>query len=458
MKALLASTLALSLILTAPAFAQVQAIKPRAAVDKIATVIQTQFYDEARAGQIARDLRAEAGRGAYDRLTNPNDFATTLTERLSPLDGHFRVSWAPPAPAKTGRSDAGPGAYAAHLRRTNYGFRRAEVLPGNIGYVELSEFADFTPGDETARKTADAALALIASTDAVIFDLRDNGGGSPAMVGYLVGRFVAANADVYNTFKTRGEPDADERPTVAIAEPRRVGAPLYVLISGRTGSAAESFAYTLQAAKRAVIVGERSAGAANPGGDVEVGDGLRIFVSSGTPINPITGKNWEATGVSPDVEVPSKLALVRAQSLALTKLAATPGAASGGVENRWALEALADPPAVEPAKLAAYAGDYGVYQVATADGRLVLRQGRRPEVTLKPLDQGGLFVVEGAPLRRVRFEDGALIMLRTDGSSSRMPEAWGKRLKNSRNGGFRRVLACGAEASAGKEKNGHAET
>jgi hypothetical protein len=419
MKTLLTSTLALSLALAAPAFAEVSAIEPRAAVEKIATVIQTQFYDEARAGQIARDLRAEAGRGAYDRLTNPNDLATTLTTRLSPLDGHFRVSWSPPEPAAAGGRDAGAGDYADHQRRNNYGFRRVEVMPGNIGYVEMSEFADFTPGDEAARKTADAALALVASTDALIVDLRDNGGGSPAMVGYMVGRFVAPDANVYNTFKTRGEPDASERPTVAITEPRRLDTPLYVLISGRTGSAAESFAYTLQAARRAVIIGERSAGAANPGGDVEVGDGLRIFVSSGTPINPITGKNWEGAGVSPDVQVPSKLALVRAQSLALTGLTTGPGPASATVENRWALEALADAPAVEPAKLATHAGDYGAYQVATVAGRLVLRQGRRPEVALKPLDQGGLFVVEGAPFRRVRFEDGALIMLRTDGSSSR---------------------------------------
>lgn len=427
MKTLLTSILALSFSLTAPAFAEVSAIKPRAAVEKIAAVIQTQFYDEARAGQIARDLRVETGRGVYDRLTNPNDFATTLTTRLSPLDGHFRVSWAPPEPAGAGARDAGAGDYADHLRRTNYGFRRAEVLPGNIGYVEMSEFADFTPGDEAARKTADAALALVASTDAVIIDLRDNGGGSPAMVGYMVGRFVAPDAIVYNTFKTRGEPDASERPTVVITEPRRLDTPLYVLISGRTGSAAESFAYTLQAARRAVIIGEWSAGAANPGGDVEVGDGLRIFVSSGTPINPITGKNWEGTGVSPDIEVASNLALLRAQSLALTKLAATPtpGSGSASVENRWALEALAAAPTVEPAKLAAYVGDYGPYQVAMIDGRLVLRQGRRPEVALKPLDQGGLFVVEGAPFRRVRFEGGALIVLRTDGSSSRYAHSAG---------------------------------
>lgn len=423
-KTLIASTLAFCLTLAAPASAQVPAIKPRAAVEKIAGVIQAQFYDEARAGQIARDLRAEAGWGKYDGLTNPSDLAVALTTRLSPLDGHFRVSWSPPAPAEAGRPGGGAGAYAEHLRRNNYGFRRAEVLPGNIGYVEVSEFADFTPGDEAARKTADAALALVGSTDAVIFDLRENGGGSPAMVGYLVGRFVAADANVYNTFKTRGEPDSSERPTVAITEPRRLETPLYVLVSGRTGSAAESFAYTLKSAKRAVIVGERSAGAANPGGDVEVGDGLRIFVSGGTPINPITGKNWEETGVSPDVEVPAKLALVRAQSLALTKLAAAPGAAS--VENRWALEALADAPVLEPGKLAAYAGDYGPYRVTTAGDRLVLRQGRRPEATLKPLDPGGLFVVEGAPLRRVRFEDGALIVLRTDGSSSRYARSMGQ--------------------------------
>ena len=146
---------------------------------------------------------------------------------------------------------------------------------------------------------ADAALALVARAQALIIDLRDCRGGSPAMVGYLIGHFVAEDADVYNTFKSRG-PDEFERPTVPITAPRRLDLPLFVVVSGRTGSGAESVAYTLQAARRATVVGERTAGGANPGDVHQVADGLTIFISDGSPVNPITGRNWEGDGVQPD--------------------------------------------------------------------------------------------------------------------------------------------------------------
>ena len=170
--------------------------------------------------------------------------------------------------------------------------REGKVLPGNIGYIDMRGFADFAAdGDQAPRQAADAALALVAGTDALIFDLRDNGGGSPAMVGYLIGHFVPDGAKIYNIFKTRGEPDSDEAPSAPIAGQRRLDTPLYVLTSGRTASAAESFAYTLQAAKRASVVGEASAGGANPGGGAPLGDGLSVFISSGTPINPISTRS-----------------------------------------------------------------------------------------------------------------------------------------------------------------------
>jgi C-terminal processing protease CtpA/Prc len=77
--------------------------------------------------------------------------------------------------------------------------------------------------------------------------------------------------------------------------------PKYVLISGRTASAAESLAYTLQAARRATVIGEISAGAANPGGAFPVGDGFEVFVSISSPVNPVTGTNWNIVGVKPDI-------------------------------------------------------------------------------------------------------------------------------------------------------------
>lgn len=419
MKTLFASALALSLAFAAPGHAQ-QAISPRASVGKIADAIAAQYFDEAKAAKIAAELRAEAKKGKYDKLTDPRDFSAALSERLRPQDGHFSVFWSPPEPVSAAAAPVRSEPPSFLSRRGGYGFTTVKVLPGNIGYIDMRGFADFTPdGDQAAREAADAALGFVAGTDAVIFDLRENAGGSPAMVGYLIGHFVPADAKVYNTFKTRGEPDSDEAPTVPIKGQRRLDTPLYILTSGRSASAAESFAYTLQAAKRATVVGDRSAGGANPGGGVPVGDGLSVFVSNGTPINPITKTNWEGTGVTPDVAVPVADALTRAQQLALTKLASAPLDERALAENRWALEALAPPPKVEASRLAAYAGTYGGYQASVEGSHLLLRRDRRPASVLTPLDEAGLFMVAGEPSRRVRFEETALVLLSPDGSAAR---------------------------------------
>src|SRR5690606_34922298 len=180
--------------------------------------------------------------------------------------------------------------------------------------------------------------------------------------------------------------------------------PLYVLTSGRTGSAAEAFAYTLGNAKRAVLVGERTGGAANPGRPFDVGGGFSVFVSTGSPVSPITGRNWEGTGVLPEVEVESSEALGRAQELALAQLLED---GKGGEAARWALEALRNrAPAPDAATRQALAGDYGTVRIeALADG-LQLRVGRRPPQRLRALE-GGLFHFESDPTRRVRFDRGA---------------------------------------------------
>src|SRR5205085_6067935 len=149
--------------------------------------------------------------------------------------------------------------------------------------------------------------------------------------------------------------------------------------------AAESFSYTLQAAKRAVIVGEPTAGGANPGGFTPAGDGFVVFVSNGRPVNPITGTNWEGTGVIPDVRVPVAEALTKAEQLALTKVLAGQPSELARTEARWALEALAPAAPIPPKALAQYAGPYGERAVVVEAGRLVLTGGKRPKTLLKAL-------------------------------------------------------------------------
>jgi hypothetical protein len=381
---------------------------PRETATRVAKAIEDNYFDPARGKTIADGLRAAAAKGEFDALTDPRDLARTLSDRLEPLDHHFNVAWNPTAAAPAGGPPPAPRlSFEDQIKRGNYGFRRVDLLPGAIGYIEMTGHADFAFGnpDDPARKAVDAALQLVSGADAVIIDLRDNGGGSPAMVGYLVSAFTPKGADIYNVFHSR-EGTESEAPTDYYAAPR-TDVPLYILTSGRTGSAAEATAYTLQAAKRAIIVGETSAGAANPGGPVPVGDGFSIFVSQGTPVNAVTKGNWEGTGVKPDVAVPAAEALTRARMLALEAVLARAPNAPTATDTRWVLEALkaeVSPPA-GLGGLPEFEGAYGDVTVTRAGSTLSLQRGRRPPLVLAALGDGAFYVV-GDPSRRVVFERG----------------------------------------------------
>ena len=417
--ALLAAAPALVHARTAPAQTAAAQPSPRETVAAIAGRIRDLYFDPAVGDRIADALEAEAGAGAFDSLTDQRDLAATLSRRLRPLDAHFNVAWDPNAPAgppagggpQRGRRDpgspppAGAGEPGPRLARPanpmeargHYGFRKVEILPGNVGYIDLRQFSniDFANPDDPARRAADSALNFVADADAVIFDLRDNGGGAPSMVGYLTSAFTPADAPIYNVFHSR-EGTQSEAPAVFHPDPR-LEVPVYVLISGRTGSAGEAFPYTLQGARRATIVGEASGGAANPGGMVPVGGGFAVFISQGSPRNPVTGRNWEGTGVQPDVAAPWDQALTRAHTLALETILAGD---AGRTDAAWALQAMnATTPAGD---LTPYAGAYGEQTVSVAGDRLNVVRGRRPPVVLARLD-GDLFTVVGDPGRRVQF-------------------------------------------------------
>lgn len=384
--------------LTAAAQAE---IEPRRAVGRVAGLIRTEFYDAARAARIANALEAAAGAGAFDRLTDPRDLAWELTRRLAPEDRHFAVSWAVP---EAGQQRLLPPP-APDLSRVNQGFVEARVLAGGVGYVKIDQFAPIDSRACPAVAAADAALAFVANAPSLIIDLRDNGGGSPSMVGYLVQQFVAEPGRIANRFRSRRGPDRLELSPVAPGQPPRVDAPLFILVSGRTGSAAEALAYTLQAAGRATVVGERTGGAANPGSIHRTADGLRIFISGGTPVNPITAANWEGVGVAPDIAVPQADALRTAHLRALEAEPALPRMAA------HVLETLKVGRATPAAELPA--GRYGELEIVADQGTARLRQGRRPERTLVALggDRFSLAEDPSARLRVERADSGAILAL-----------------------------------------------
>lgn len=395
-------------------------------VVRVADLIESKYFDEAKAATMARELRAAAARGEFDAIADPRELAAALSARLGREDGHLRVGWIAPAghlemPQRAGRERMPEEVRAS---RWNFGFRRVEILPGNVGLIELSEFADLDAAsdwDSAPRRVADAALSVVERADALIFDLRDNGGGG-GMADYLLSYFLPPDV-VFSEMHGRARTH-ESRTLKRVGGRRRLNVPLYIVVSGRTGSAAEFFAYSLQAMRRATIVGERTAGAANPGMSFDLGDGFEVFVPLDTPVNRQTGSNWEGVGVQPDVPVDVERSLVRAHTVALEHVLRRDLPLTQARDARWALAALTSRKATRANPLNDFPGTNGTRAVRIESGRLVIQRERWPARILTPLEPD-LFFVEGAPWRRVAFErdaDGrviALIELTSDGNEAR---------------------------------------
>jgi hypothetical protein len=384
---------------------------PRAVAESVAQDIEQNYFDPTRAHDIAAELRANAARGAYDRDTNPLDLAAALTAALHPHDGHFTVRYegaAAQAAPRNGPPPSGPSDDA--VARENYGFRRVDILAGGVGVIAMNQFADFDPSEpattQPARQAADNAIQAVASARAIIIDLRGSRGGSPAMVGYIGGYFRPAGANIFNTFHSR-RGDLSEAPTGDPTHARLLNTPLYILVDGATGSAAESLPYTLQSAHRATIVGERTDGRANPGGPFPAAEGFTVFVSVASPENPITHTNWEGTGVRPDVVTTSADALTRAHQLALERIAEADPRSDAGIESQWVLDGLrAEQSPRTAAQLAPFVGEYGLARIVIEGDHLTYASLRRPPLTLIPLSND-LFVGAQEPFSHYQFERNA---------------------------------------------------
>jgi retinol-binding protein 3 len=279
------------------------------------------------AKKMETSLREHIARKDYDQITSARTFAETLTRDLQAVssDKHLRVRYShEPIPVRAG----GPREPTAEEREEerremnwmNHGFNKVERLRGNIGYIEFRGFFDPELGAETVA----AAMNFVSSTDALIIDLRGNGGGSPEMVAlvcsYLFGPDPVHLNDLYwregnrtDEFWTRKE----------VAGKRYLNKDVYVLTSKRTFSGAEEFTYNLKNLKRGTIVGETTGGGAHPGGGFRINEHFSMFVPTGRAISPITKTNWEGTGVKPDIEVPADQALVVARLTALKKSVTT---------------------------------------------------------------------------------------------------------------------------------------
>lgn len=401
----------------------------RAAVTAaVAAAIEGSYVFPQKRTAIAAALRQALASGRYDS-DEPHRLAALITDDLRAASGdhHLYLEYDPAQYAAARRSEhkaapaAGEDADALHRRRSardHYGLTELRVLPGNLRYLQISGFPWVR--DETGL-VYDDAMRFLRGGDAVILDLRGNPGGSHSAVRYLVSHFL--DDDVLEMTFLSGDGGSEESRTVdQLPAGRLKGRPLYVLIDGNTGSAAEAFAYDVQQFKLGELVGARTVGAANNNELVPIAPSFMLSVSTGRPVHAVSHGNWEGVGVQPSVAAPPAQALDVAMALALKKLAKQPGVdRERAMEYDWArveVEARLHPPTLSPAQLAPLTGRYGDIELAVVDGALTLSRPNRPRwpqaARLQPLTGDGLFAISGFPVARVRVDGQTLSLLWSD--------------------------------------------
>jgi len=285
----------------------------------IANLNESYVFPET-AKKMAEAVRARQKKGEYDSVTDGDTFAKMLTDHFQEVshDKHLRVDF---SPAKMPERPAGPPdaeAVARHrkqMERMNCEFDKVEILPGNVGYLKFDMFAD----PDICGPTAVAAMNFLANVDAIIFDLRENGGGDPKMIA-LVSTYLFSKPTHLNDLWERKTDSTQQYWTLPYVPGKRLDdKPAFVLTSKDTFSGAEEFSYNLKNLKRATIIGETTGGGAHPVSGHRIDDHFMIGVPFARAINPISKTNWEGTGVEPDVKVAAADVLTTAQKLALEK-------------------------------------------------------------------------------------------------------------------------------------------
>jgi len=298
---------------------QVDDARRRSLVDGVARELQAHYVAPDTAKHMIAALRGHLQRGDYDQITQGEAFAAAVTRDLRDVSHDLHLG------VMVGRDPGGPEPtlddQRAMARAMNYGFGPIERIAGNVARVVIDGFPPIL--DEEARERVAGLMSQVADADALLVDLRNNGGGSPETVA-LIASYLFDRTPVHlNDMFSRDTGSVTQSWTMRDLRGTRFGGqkPVYVLTSKRTFSGGEEFAYDLQALHRAKIVGETTGGGAHPVAPHQLDGRFTILVPSGRPINPVTRTNWEGVGVVPDIAVTAESALDEAHRRAIDDVA-----------------------------------------------------------------------------------------------------------------------------------------
>ncbi len=365
-----------------------------------------------------KHLRNQLKNNAYDSIFNLSDFTSKLTQDLLFIypDRHLEILEYNEKRDFVQTEETFEDWWKSYVKGAkfrNYGFNELEILPGNIGFLDLKFMERF----ELCEKTADAAMEFLSNSNAIIIDIRNNPGGRLLIVQYLMSYFMEGGIH-YSTEIARLKGTTSEWRTLEeIQGKRMLNTPLYLLTSYGTGSGAETFAYTLKHFERAILVGDTTAGAAHKTHDHAFPKlGIMLAIPDGNSVNQITGTDWEGVGVIPHIAVSSKNALDVAYEMALDSVMKTEEDNDIYFKLDWVKKAIAiknKPLVLDENMMEQYVGKYGARRINLKEGKLYYHRIDRPEYELIPLEND-LFILDGLNYFRITFkrdEVGDIIQL-----------------------------------------------
>ncbi|TFH07808.1 MAG: peptidase [Candidatus Atribacteria bacterium] len=373
-----------------PVYPQLDDVLRKRIIDKVSETVRECYVFEEDARRMADALLAQKQDGVFDPLESIPELAAALSRALQEVKADLHLSigaWLPPEDGADQAAEDSYQEWLAGMPRRNFEFRKLEVLLGNIGYLDLRAFCPASIAGETAV----AAMQFLAHTDALIFDLRDNGGGDN-LVQYLQSYLFSEPTHMVSQRYRPGDRLEQTWTYAYVPGPRFSDVPVYVLMSRSSFSAAEDFAYTLQKQGRVTVVGEQTRGGAHPIEFYRFPElCLEIMIPNACSEDPFTGGNWEDDGVIPDVTATADDALLVAHELALTTLLKSLVDDEAKKQVEWALDRVRchrEGLALEPSQLALYAGTYGSsIEVTHSEQSLHIAWDGRRNHTMTPMGE-----------------------------------------------------------------------
>jgi len=360
-------------------------------IDSVSAALNEIYVFPEVAAEMEKQIRKNFKDKKYDKLETLQEFGMQLNKDLREIskDKHLNIGPYNPDDFILADTDTLTDARRKEMYELisyeNFGFEKAERMPGNIGYIKFNSFKDADYGGPTAV----AALNFLSHCDAIIFDLRDNGGGSPSMI-QLISSYFFEEPVHLNSFYIRKDDSIKQFWTSSyVPGPKMVDADLYVLTSNYTFSGAEEFTYNMKNLKRATIVGETTGGGAHPvEGRPFPNLGISMSLPFGRAINPISGTNWEGIGVEPDIKVTRDKALDVAYNEAVKKLYDNAKNDQVRANLEWIMtgnESKLNPVELNKTLANKYAGVYGPRTVIFEDGNLYYQREGRSKYKMIPM-------------------------------------------------------------------------